>query len=1463
MSMYGSTHTHFESRYDTANNLQDMVSHFIASGARKVAVTEHGVFSSYEDLRDVVKDVHKKTESMETFAKEKGINVSEVSFTGEEILDECLKINWHNDKISDKEKEIFEKMLEESPATFARLVNVAKEFDIIPGVEGYFGEKKAHLILIAKDYEGYLSLCKIISQSNEYMRDNNSDRAIITAENLKENVDKGHVFCTSACVAGPFGRLMGLETANLDAKIESLTSQLQSVGYFESNQIIRDYEQAVADNKACKVTKKERTQAEKEAKLGVRDRLDDVERREAEGLRLTAYLEENKADYEAALASIKNYGKAAMTIKSNNLEKAKEERAKFDDEKAKEEAVELLSYFRDVFGDENFYLEVQNHDIPIEKTVYGNIVKFGQEQGFTNFIASNDIHVGVRKTDPDYEEQLKRRNVIKFTRWNQYKKESKDDREYVIKSDEELREELVKIIPEEVADKAIGNIQGLLSQCGVKFEKVNHYPKFCEDENAEFERQVREGIKIKFPNGFPDERYEKALEKELDVIKTMGYAGYHLIVADYLNYGRMLGYLPSEEEVKDAPLSLKELDQYLTDKEYVRVGYNIGPGRGSAVGSLCCYLMGITDIDPIPYNLFFERFLNVERVSMPDIDSDFRTDIRDKVVDYCRAKYGKECICQIMTKGYGATKGNLRLAARYLASQAVARKYEDPEAEESYEDEESGAGEEVLDAATKKDRIKELEDTQRIWAKKADELSKACDKDGNLPDTELEGDYKLIAELAETLDGVFTNYGQHAAGTIISSDDVTKIIPLMWNDKKGSMETQCTMAQAEAKGLLKMDFLGLKNLDIITEIVRHPSRAVVKDFLKDAPEIYKKDMIKGVLDTTLQDYVRRDEMLKDKNIFEKIFSAGNTQGVFQFESPGMKKMLQEFKPESFEDIILLVAAYRPGPMDYIPEIVKQKWYEKGGCKGEEPNHSITIKNDDLDKILASTYHCPIYQEQIMQIFQQMAGYSLGGADLVRRAMSKKKMDVLAKEKETFIHGDPERHIPGAMAKQGLSEKEADDLFEQMMPFAKYGFNKSHATAYAMVSMFTAYLKLYHTADFYRASLDAVKELAEIPEFVKDMQNFGLTLLPPSMMESEDNFTVTEDGKGIRFGLKYIKGFGSQENVNKAESVQEFVEKNPNVSIGTIKTYAQLGMFKGGWKADLKKNPGLSRHEILNMIEKDVPTLQKYYTYAAKVDELISSRDAFVRENGPEEEFTEEQKKEYVKLCRSIDTYTEKRKEQGNILNTDRARWLATTPEKETTTQTLENRRWEMDFLSVPFDYAESLREIRKAKNNLTFDALKKSATETGKNYVMVPCVVLSVSDVKYSKNGNPYYEALLMDRNQNMITRRFDKPIGLLHGELPLMLEECRNYTGKADMCRRISVNYGSGSNPFVKNRGYSGTRPVSGMTMQERANALHNGAQLQKINLGGNQSVVVMNQNGPEGNEGIPEKESDDPEIE
>lgn len=439
-------------------------------------------------------------------------------------------------------------------------------------------------------------------------------------------------------------------------------------------------------------------------------------------------------------------------------------------------------------------------------------------------------------------------------------------------------------------------------------------------------------------------------------------------------------------------------------------------------------------------------FLNIERVSMPDIDSDFRTDVRARVVDYCKARYGEECICQIMTKSYGATKGNLRLAARYLgaknfeegvANNAVdidsllklANEVQPQESDEELPD----AGEDAEAPSIENSEYTKAEMNQaltvylRQWYDKADKLSKAFnDEAGKIPDSDIvTEDDKAIVDLAKTLDGVFTGYGQHAAGTIISGDRLDGIIPLMWNEKKGNMETQCTMAQAESKGLLKMDFLGLENLDIITEIMRNPQV--------------------GEPDNLLQDYAKRDEMLKDPAIYRKIFWAGKTQGVFQFESDGMKKMLMEFKPETFEDLILLVAAYRPGPMQYLDEIIQQKQYNDKQAgkswapkeKVEKPKHSIDIENQALHDILEPTYGCIIYQEQVMQIFQNLAGYSLGGADLVRRAMSKKHLEDLVPERAAFIYGDEKRGIEGCIKKQGISAEEGNKLFDQMMEFAKY------------------------------------------------------------------------------------------------------------------------------------------------------------------------------------------------------------------------------------------------------------------------------------------------------------------------------------------------------------------------------------------------------------------------------------------
>lgn len=1470
--MYGSVHTHFESQYDTANDLQTMVCKFLANGAKRVVATEHGVFSSFEDLNDIVRGMKKKIKNFQKRMEAEGISLMENPEMAE-IDDVLFSFNWHSDKISEDEWNL----LAGSPEKMSYLCQLVSEFQIIPGVEGYFGPNNAHLILGAKDFEGYLSLCKIISESNRVLKDQGGKHPVITLENLRENVSKGHIFATSACIAGPFGHIFGLDTVNLDATIQRLEEEFAANGYLEYHRTIEDYETAKAIIKENKVLKREWQEAEKDIKkLGDDTLMQELQRRDEIAKKFEAYIEAITPAYNEAIAAEKRLNKGAMTRKLGTLEKAREEREKLSHQNPETEADVLLAEFREIFGDENFFLEIQNHDMHSESVIYNNIIQFALSRGFTNFIASNDIHIGTRKTDADYEEMLKKRNVIKFTRFNKYEEETADDREYVIKSDEELRAELLKMvkpvagvdIETEVIDKAIGNIEFILSQCDVQFKKENHYPKFCDDEAAEFERKVREGIKLRFPKGFPDEEmYSKRLEYELDVIKRMGYSGYHLIVADYLEYGRLLGYLPTEEEVENAPSTVEELDRYITEKGYPRIGYNIGPGRGSAVGSLCCYALGITDIDPIPYNLLFERFLNVERISMPDIDSDFRTDVRAKVIDYCKTRYGAECICQIMTKAYGAPKGNLRLAARYLGAKEFTESNPDiimPEVEtelpvgvensseeelETMEEESAETLIEMFKPKTSAEKEAEYKKIMKRWYDRADALAKQFDELKDFPDIEtLDETDTEIVELAKILDGVFTNYGQHAAGTIISGDDVREILPLMWNSKKGSMETQCTMAQAEAKGLLKMDFLGLNNLDIITAILRHPSVACFKEMAKNLPSYVDSSSFSStMLDSTLQDYIRRDEMLKDKKIFQEVFWTGLTQGVFQFESPGMKKMLMEFKPETFEDIILLVAAYRPGPMQYLDEIIKQKQYddqqagkefaseEKIG-KIHKPTHSINIQNETLKDILSPTYGCIIYQEQVMQIFQYLAGYSLGGADLVRRAMSKKHLEELIPERAAFIFGDPERGIEGCIKKQGISEADANTLFDQMMDFASYAFNKSHATAYAMVAMFTAYLKTYHTADFFRESLNAVKKLDEIPAFVQEMPEFGLEMLPPSMMKSQDDFSVSEDGRGIYYGLHYVKGFSSQEGVQKRESVQEFIEANPQVSLKTVTKYAQLGMFRGAWAKDLIHRPNCTRHEILRMLEENGETLKKYYEQAEKVAGFAEQMEELGKRMV--EEGTPELEAELKKVTKSFTTWTEKRKETAAVLNDHFKRDMGerSNLQPETSKEIMENRKWEIEFLSLPFTYEESMAKVKASPNTHTFEDLKKSISENyGSTTIRVPVVILSVSDRKTAKSGNStYFDVLMMDRNGSYLTRRFDTPPDFLEGEFALTLNECRYYTCRTAQGRALFL-------PEQVNKEYASRT----MNSQEKAQALARGARLSQLSISGNRGFqkVTVNQ--------------------
>ena len=587
------------------------------------------------------------------------------------------------------------------------------------------------------------------------------------------------------------------------------------------------------------------------------------------------------------------------------------------------------------------------------------------------------------------------------------------------------------------------------------------------------------------------------------------------------------------------------------------------------------------------------------------------------------------------------------------------------------------------------------------WYSISDKLSKSVYEDvetGELmvpveedyTDTELE-----IISLAKSLDGVFLNYGQHAAGTIIASRDVSDVLPLMKNDKKKNMETQCTMAQAEAKGFLKMDFLNLINLDIITQIER----------------------LTG--DTKVQTIEGRQEILKDKRVYKEIFSAGLTHGIFQFESPGMKKMLMEFEPGSFEDLILLVAAYRPGPMDYLPEIISQKQYKDGKIAEPLPA-TIQIKNPILDSILAPTYGCPIYQEQIMQIFGKMAGYSLGQADLVRRAMSKKHLEELVIEKDAFIYGDEKRGIPGCMKLAGITEAQADELFEQMKPFARYGFNKSHAAAYALTAFFTAYLKLYHPAEFFAVSLNHTAKTEEVTDFVKEMKKFHIPLFRPDVLRSHALCTV--EGNGVRFGLSLIKGIGNIK-VTGVINPAEFLYIN-DVKPSSAEKIALVGGFD-----DFCSN----RKKIADWIK----------TYGKKI------------KNAQKEE-----KEIPVEILKAL--------------------WVQTNDSFDV----IETRRIEMDSLGAVLSVEDSMKKIQI--NEGDFSLLY--CGDIGE--VRVPAVVLGCSEKKLTKTSKkPYYEVTLMDKNQEIITRRFDRPVTCAEGSFLLTTEENKYFICKYNNIQPLQKN--------------------------------------------------------------------------
>ena len=699
--------------------------------------------------------------------------------------------------------------------------------------------------------------------------------------------------------------------------------------------------------------------------------------------------------------------------------------------------------YQDIFGKGNFFLELQDHGIPEQQTVNQQLLRMHRETGI-DLVATNDVHYTMAEDAEPHDVLLCLQTQKKLSDENRMRYEGG---QYYVKSPEEM----ARLFP--YALEALENTHKIALRCHVEIEfGVTKLPKYdVPDGLTSWEylnKLCHEGLEQRYHP--VTDALKKRLDYELSTIKNMGYVDYFLIVWDFIKYAR--------------------------DNDIM-----VGPGRGSAAGSLVAYTLGITQLDPIRYDLLFERFLNPERVSMPDIDVDFCFERRQEVIDYVRRKYGDDCVVQIVTFGTLAARGVIRDVGRVLDM---------PYAQ--------------VDTIAKM-----VPQEPNITIDKAlgmnPEFRKAYEEQEDI--------HRLI-DLAKRLEGLPRHTSMHAAGVVISQKDVSEYVPLS-RAQDGSIVTQFTMTTLEELGLLKMDFLGLRTLTVIQNAVK---------MIEQSTGVF--------LDMQKIDY-------NDKKVLNSL-GTGRTDGVFQLESAGMKNFMKELKPQSLEDVIAGISLYRPGPMDFIPQYIRGK------------NRPDTIRYDcpQMEPILKPTYGCIVYQEQVMQIVRDLAGYTLGRSDLVRRAMSKKKASVMAKERQNFVYGNVEEGVPGCIA-NGISEEIANKIYDEMTDFAKYAFNKSHAAAYAVVSYQTAYLKYYYPVEFMAALMTSVVEMPnKVAEYISVCRQMGIQILPPDINHGMYGFSV--DNGAIRYALSAIKSIGrpviegivrEREEHGEYTSLKTFVERN--------------------------------------------------------------------------------------------------------------------------------------------------------------------------------------------------------------------------------------------------------------------------------------------------------------------------------
>lgn len=680
-----------------------------------------------------------------------------------------------------------------------------------------------------------------------------------------------------------------------------------------------------------------------------------------------------------------------------------------------EEAKKTALEYQEIFGEGNFFLELQDHGIPEQGLVNQQLFKMSEETGI-ELVATNDIHY-------TYAEDAKPHDILLCIQTG--KKLSDENRmrydggQYYVKSEEEM----LRLFP--YAKQALENTQKIADRCHVEIEfGVTKLPKYdVPDGYTSWEylqKLCYEGLEKRY--GDPSEELKERLSYELETIHQMGYVDYFLIVWDFIKYA----------------------------KDH---GISVGPGRGSAAGSIVSYCLEITTIDPIRYQLLFERFLNPERVSMPDIDVDFCYERRQEVIDYVTRKYGKDCVAQIVTFGTLAARGVIRDVGRVMDLPYA-----------------------YVDSISKM-IPQELGITIDKALKMNPDLKKLYDTDETVTN---------LIDMAKRLEGLPRHCSMHAAGVVICQKPVDEYVPLS-RAADGTITTQFIMTTLEELGLLKMDFLGLRTLTVIQNAVLLARRK--------QPELNINQI----------DY-------NDQKVLDYI-GTGKTDGVFQLESAGMKGFMKELKPHNLEDVIAGISLYRPGPMDFIPQYIR----------GKNDSSSITYDCPQLEPILAPTYGCIVYQEQVMQIVRDLAGYSLGRSDLLRRAMSKKKAAVMEKERKIFIYGDEETGVPGCI-KNGINEQTANKIYDEMIDFAKYAFNKSHAAAYAVVSYQTAWLKYYFPVEYMAALMTSVIDNpSKVSEYIYACRQMNIKILPPDINKGEANFSV--DGGDIRYGLAAIKSIG--------------------------------------------------------------------------------------------------------------------------------------------------------------------------------------------------------------------------------------------------------------------------------------------------------------------------------------------------